>query len=162
MLKNKTTTSRDKSVPTTNLWNTANVSKTSKIQLEQSAIKCCRMFPRVIIDHNFKMCTVLTRKLNMNTLLIPKRSIKHDLQLRQDSPHFNHPFPVVRSVHPYPLAHEKGEGGLPGCSFTSLKPKFKKHGFCKYYDIERFTSLNLQPKSATEIDWWLVNWNFER
>jgi len=70
---------------------------------------------------NFKIYTILTRKLHMNPPLIPKRSIKHDLQPGQARPHSYHPFPVVRSVHPYPLAHQKGGGG--GCQAAVTPPQ---------------------------------------
>jgi hypothetical protein len=42
---------------------------------------------------------------------------------------------------------------MGGCSPPPKppKPKFKKHKFCRYYDIESFTWFSLQPKSATEV-----------
>jgi hypothetical protein len=39
------------------------------------------------------------------------------------------------------------------------KPKFKKHRFRRYYNIKSFS---LQPKSPTEIGWWLVLSNIEK
>jgi hypothetical protein len=36
------------------------------------------------------------------------------------------------------------------------KLKYKNHRFCRYYGIKSFTWFPVQPKSATEIDWWLV------
>jgi hypothetical protein len=59
--------------------------------------------------------------------------------------------------------HPGGGGEVPGCS--PAKPpelKFKKHRFCRYYGIKGFTWFPLQPKSATEISWWLVHYNFEK
>jgi hypothetical protein len=39
----------------------------------------------------------------------------------------------------------------------SPKPKFRKHIFCRHY-IKSFTLFTLQPKSATDIGWWLVHY----
>jgi hypothetical protein len=48
----------------------------------------------------------------------------------------------------------QGGGGLPGFSPPNRpKPKFKKHGFCRY-DIKSFTWFPLKVKSATEVGWW--------
>jgi hypothetical protein len=78
---------------------------------------------------------------------------------------------VLRTVcrHSMCLGHwsTRGEAtGLAGCSPRWQPPpsraKFKKHGFCRYYDIKSFTWFMLQLKSATEICWWLAHWNFEK
>ena len=34
--------------------------------------------------------------------------------------------------------------------------KFKKHRSCRHDDIKRFAWFTLQPKSETQISWWLV------
>jgi hypothetical protein len=59
-------------------------------------------------------------------------------------------------------AAKAGVAGLQPPPPNPSKPKFKKHRFCRYYDIQRFTWFALQPKSATEIGWWLVQLNFEK
>ena len=38
----------------------------------------------------------------------------------------------------------------------------KQHRFCRQDDGNGFTWLSLHPKSATEIGWSLVHWNFEK
>jgi hypothetical protein len=55
-----------------------------------------------------------------------------------------------------PRSRPRGGGG--GCWVAPPKPpkpKFKKHRFCRHYDIRSFTWFPLHPKSATEIGWWL-------
>jgi hypothetical protein len=59
-------------------------------------------------------------------------------------------------------AHPRG-----GCRAAAPPPnppkwKFKKHRFCRYYDIKSFTWVTLQPKSATKIGWWLAHYKFEK
>jgi hypothetical protein len=50
-------------------------------------------------------------------------------------------------------------GGVSGLQPppNSPKPKFKRHGFRRYYDIKLFLGFPLKPKSATEIGWRLVH-----
>jgi hypothetical protein len=52
-----------------------------------------------------------------------------------------------------------GGGGLPGCSpLKAPQQKFKKKDrFCRYHYIKSFPCYPLQPKSTTEIGWWLVH-----
>jgi hypothetical protein len=64
-----------------------------------------------------------------------------------------------------PLVHSGG--GVGGCSPRTPPPSprkqnLKKHRFHKCDDIKGFTSFTFQPKSATEIGWWLVRWNTEK
>jgi hypothetical protein len=48
-------------------------------------------------------------------------------------------------------------GCRAGAPPNPWKPKFKKHVFCRYYDIKSFTRFLLQLKAATEIGWWPVH-----
>jgi hypothetical protein len=53
----------------------------------------------------------------------------------------------------------KGGGGCRAAAppqNNSPKPKIKKGRFCRYYHIQSFTWVPLQPKSAAEVSWWLV------
>jgi hypothetical protein len=54
-------------------------------------------------------------------------------------------------------AHPGGRGWRVAVPLKNPKPKFKKHGFCRYYDVKSFTWFTLQPKSATEVSWRLVH-----
>jgi hypothetical protein len=40
--------------------------------------------------------------------------------------------------------------------------KSKKHRFYRHDYIKRLAWFTLQPKSITEIGWWLVHWNIEK
>ena len=62
---------------------------------DTAGANCNKLMLNVSLCHyslKFKIYTILTRKLHMNPLLIPKQS---DLQSGQARHHFNHPFPVV-------------------------------------------------------------------
>jgi hypothetical protein len=49
-------------------------------------------------------------------------------------------------------------GGGGGCwAAATTKSKFKKHKFCRHYDIKCFTWFTIQLKLATEMSWWLVH-----
>jgi hypothetical protein len=58
--------------------------------------------------------------------------------------------------------HWRTQGGAAYQQPPPPKTKFKKHRFCRHDDIKVFTWFTLQPKSATEIGWWLVHWNIEK
>jgi hypothetical protein len=59
------------------------------------------------------------------------------------------------------VENKNGRGGVAaGLQPPPPKPtklKFKKHGFCRCYDIKCYTRFPLRPKSATEVGWWLVH-----
>jgi hypothetical protein len=66
----------------------------------------------------------------------------------------NSDFPTINNGAP------KGGGGGGAAGLHTPNPhklKFKKHRFCRHSDIKSFTWFTLQPKSATEIRWWLVH-----
>jgi hypothetical protein len=70
--------------------------------------------------------------------------------------------PLSKRTNPPLQGRTKRRGGAAGLQApppppNPPKPKFKKHRFCGYYDIKSFTWFTLQPKSATEISWWLVH-----
>jgi hypothetical protein len=51
----------------------------------------------------------------------------------------------------YTLGAHTREGGCRSAAPPNTpKPKFKKHSFCRYYDIKSFTWCLLQPKSAAD------------
>jgi hypothetical protein len=55
-------------------------------------------------------------------------------------------------THTHKIYYSRGHPSQP-----PPKSKFKKHRFCRYDSIKRLTWFTLRPKSATEIDWWLVH-----
>jgi hypothetical protein len=65
---------------------------------------------------------------------------------------------LLRFTSPQARTERKGGGG--GCTLAHPpNPNLKKLRFSRYGNITWFT---LQPKSATEIGWWLVQSNFEK
>jgi hypothetical protein len=72
----------------------------------------------------------------------------------------------VPNHQPRTIIHVRGapKHGLPDCSPPPPKPQNLnlKNRFCRYYDIKSCTWFTLQPKSATEISWWLSHQNCEK
>lgn len=66
----------------------------------------------------------------------------------------------TRCIPGYRRACRGGRGLQSGSPPTKSKKKKKIQSFCRHDDMKRFMWFSLQPKSATEIDQWLVHWNF--
>ena len=53
------------------------------------------------------------------------------------------------------------EGG-GGCrTAIPFQIEIKKHKFNRLEDVKRLTWFTLEPQSAIDIGWWLIQWNFE-
>jgi len=56
----------------------------------------------------------------------------------------------------FSIGTPRGAGGGGGCcSPPPPKANFKKHRFCRHADIKGFMWFTLQPKSVTELSWWV-------